>query len=169
MILAFGGKRPKIDRAVFVADTATLIGDVELGSEAVVLFGAVLRADTNRIKIGSRSNIQDLSVLHVDSDHALTIGESVTVGHRAILHGCTIGDRVIAGMGTIVMNGVVVGEDSLIGAGSVVTEGTIVPPRSLVVGLPAKVKRSLTNEEVAGLIKNADHYVELGKRYRSGK
>lgn len=166
IILEHAGKTPDVAAATSVADNATLIGGVQLHRESSVWFGAVLRADTNTMTVGERSNIQDLCVLHVDAEHALSIGKLVTVGHRAILHGCHIGDRVIIGMGAIIMNGAVIGSDTIIAAGSLVTERTSIPPGSLVMGVPAKVKRVLTEEEKQGITQNAEHYVRLAHAYR---
>ncbi|MBI4126169.1 MAG: gamma carbonic anhydrase family protein [Deltaproteobacteria bacterium] len=166
LVVEHAGKKPDILAATYIAGNVTLIGDIHFGRETGVWFGAVLRADTNSISVGERSNIQDLCVLHVDADHALNIGTFVTVGHRVILHGCTIGDRVIVGMGAIVMNGAVVGSDTIIAAGSVVTEGMSIPPGSLTMGVPAKVKRMLTEEEKHGIVQNAEHYVRLAHAYR---
>lgn len=161
----FEGKSPNISTSAFVAKQAMLIGDVVIADDASVWFGAVLRADTNQIVVGARSNVQDLCVLHVDAGHALVIGEDVTVGHRAIIHGCTIGNRVLVGMGSIVMNGARIEDDALVASGSVVTEGAVIPRRMLALGVPAKVKRELTDKEVASILENARHYARLAKRY----
>lgn len=165
MIHKFKGAEPKIGKGAFVADNATVIGNTEIGGDCGIWFGAVIRGDSNRIKIGDRSNIQDNSVVHTDSRHDTVIGSDVTVGHRAILHGCHIGNRCLIGMGATVMNGVVIGEDSMIGAGALVTENQNIPPRSLVIGFPAKVKRQLTDEEVALILRSSEHYVEYSKNY----
>src|SRR3989338_1663169 len=165
MILPFEGKNPVIDPSAFVANNATLVGNVILSEQTSVWFGAVLRADKNVIQIGTRSNIQDISVLHVDEQHSIAIGKGVTVGHRAILHGCTLGDDVLVGMGAIIMNGADIGDASLIAAGALVPEGMKVPPRSLVMGMPARVKRTLTDQEVQSLTANAEHYVKAAQRY----
>lgn len=158
MILNFNKFNPQIAGDVFVAPNASVIGNVHIGEKSSVWFGAVVRADSNSIKIGNRSNIQDLSCLHVDGNNQLVIGDDVTVGHRAILHGCRIENRVLVGMGAIIMNGAVIGEDSIVGAGALVTEGTQIPPHSLVLGMPAKLKRPLTDDEVAMILKAAGHY-----------
>jgi len=169
MIESFGMKTPVIDVSCFVAENATLLGDVILGSLSSVWFGAVIRADVGRISIGRRTNVQDLCVLHTEAGEVLSIGDDVTVGHRAILHGCAVRDRVLVGMGSVIMNGAEIGSDSIVGAGALVTEGTKVPPRSLVVGVPAKLTRELTDDEVAGIVdsaerysRNASHYIDLG-------
>ena len=165
MQLTFAAKSPKIESSVFIAPSAQLIGNIFIGAQSSVWFGAVIRGDSEQILIGSRTNIQDLSVLHVDSEHSLKIGDDVSVGHRALLHGCTVGDRVLIGMGAIIMNGAKIGEDSLIGAGALITENTVVPPRSLVLGMPAKVKKELSQEEIASISSNAAHYVNLASHY----
>ncbi len=169
MIESFDMKVPMIDVSCFVAENAVVLGDVILGSLSSVWFNAVIRADLGRISIGRRSNIQDASVLHIEAGESCSIGDDVTVGHGAILHGCVVRDRVLVGMGSVIMNGADIGSDSIVGAGSLVTEGTVVPPRSLVFGAPAKVKRALTDEEVAGIAasaerysRNASHYIDLG-------
>lgn len=159
-------KEPKIDAGVFIAPNSTVIGDVRIGEDSSVWFGAVVRGDSNTMKIGKRTNIQDLCVLHADERNPLSIGDDVTIGHHAMLHGCVIGDRVLIGMSATVMNGVRIGEDSIVGAGALVTEGMLVPPRSLVLGMPAKVRRELTASEIEGNLKSAAHYVEYAKKYK---
>ena len=149
----------------FVARGATVVGDVHVAADASLWYGVVARGDVASIRVGAGSNIQDLSVLHADEGFPCTIGEGVTVGHRCIVHGATVEDHALIGMGAIVMNGAVIGAESLVGAGALVTEGTVVPPRSLVLGAPAKVRRTLTDEEVAGLHESAAHYVRNGKRH----
>ena len=166
MILSFEGNTPEFHEDCFIAASADLVGAVCLGQSSSVWFSAVLRADSNTINVGKRSNIQDHCILHVDQAHSLTIGDDVSVGHRAILHGCTIKDRALIGMGAVVMNGAIVGEDSLVAAGALVSENTIVPPRSLVLGVPAKVKRELSAQQVASLLENSAGYTELAERYR---
>jgi len=164
MITILEGKVPKISKKAFIAPTANVIGEVKIGAESSVWFGAVIRGDINKIIIGKRTNIQDLSIIHTDNLQS-TIGDEVTIGHRAIVHGCTIGNRVLIGMGAILMNDVVVGDDVIIGAGALVTEGTKIPPRSLVIGFPAKVTRELREEELVHLKTFADHYAETAKKY----
>jgi carbonic anhydrase/acetyltransferase-like protein (isoleucine patch superfamily) len=154
--------------ARFVAPTATVVGDVTLGEETGIWFGAVLRGDKDRIEIGAGSNIQDNAVVHTSSGFPARIGREVSVGHGAILHGCTIGDRVLVGMGAIVMNGAVVGEDTIIAAGAVVTEGTTIPRGSVVMGVPAKVVKQATPGQMENIRKNAGSYIELAKSYRHG-
>ncbi|GAB94995.1 carbonic anhydrase/acetyltransferase-like protein (isoleucine patch superfamily) [Kineosphaera limosa] len=162
------GQRPQVDDEAFVAPTAALVADVRVGPGASVWFGAVARGDGDTITLGARSNLQDNAVIHADPGFPATIGQDVTIGHGAIVHGCTIGDRVLVGMGAAVMNGAVVGEDTLIGAGTLISEGVQIPPRSLVVGVPGKVRRELTDDEVAKIAGNAARYVERGVQYRAG-
>ncbi|MGD0527258.1 MAG: gamma carbonic anhydrase family protein [Polyangiaceae bacterium] len=136
------GVRPTVGRGVFVAENASVIGDVHLGDEASVWFGAVLRGDYYPIRIGARTNVQDNTVVHITAERtATTVGDDVTIGHAAIIHGCTVGHRCLVGMGSIVLDGAVVGDDSFVAAGSLVTPGTVIPPRSFVMGRPAKVIR----------------------------
>lgn len=155
---------PLVPPSAFVARSADVIGDVRLGDEASVWYQAVVRGDVNWIRIGARSNVQDGAVLHVTHGTApLRIGDEVTVGHGAILHGCTIEERVLVGMGALVMDHAVIGTDSIIGARALVTQRTIVPPRSLVLGSPAKVVRALTDEEVASIRDYARNYVRYSR------
>jgi carbonic anhydrase/acetyltransferase-like protein (isoleucine patch superfamily) len=164
-IIELGGARPKLAADTWLANNATLIGDVTLGEQASVWFGAVARADFSPITIGARTNIQDGCVLHTDPGFPLTIGSGVSAGHRAVLHGCTIDDDVLVGMGSTVLNGARIGAESLVAAGAVVLEGTEIPPRSLVAGVPGKVRRPLTDDEAAKIRENARMYVELAQRY----
>ncbi len=152
--------------AFFVAGNATVIGDVTLGEGVSVWFGAVIRGDKDRISIGRSSNIQDNAVVHTSRGFPVTLGTQVSVGHGAILHGCAIGDRVLVGMGAIVMNGADVGAGSLIAAGAVVTEGTKIPPGSVVMGVPGKVVRPVSAEQVSSIVKNAESYAALARSYR---
>src|SRR5687768_15512071 len=166
MIKPFGKDHPKIHETAFVADGAIVIGDVEIGEEASIWFGSVLRGDVNHIRIGARTNIQDHCVLHVNSGDQPTILESeVTVGHRVTLHGCYVEQGSLVGIGSILLDGVRIGRNSLIGAGSLVTPGTIIPPGSLALGAPARVKRPLTEEELVGLTESWKHYVALRREY----
>jgi len=151
--------------AEFVADNATIVGDVTLGKNTGIWFGAVLRADNDSITVGEGSNIQDNCVVHVSENHPITIGKNVTIGHGAIVHGCTIKDRVLVGMGAIILNGAEIGEDTIIGAGAVVTENKKIPPGSLVMGVPGKVIKELTEEQKAGILRNAEVYIGLAERY----
>jgi carbonic anhydrase/acetyltransferase-like protein (isoleucine patch superfamily) len=162
----FAGKSPRLHESVFAADGALVIGDVEIGAESSLWFGAVVRGDVNAIRIGARTNVQDYSVLHVTSGtHPTTVGDEVTLGHRVTLHGCTVGDRCLVGIGAIVMDGAVIGEQSIVGAGALVPPGMIVPPRSLVVGSPAKVRRPLGPEELDRLARSAANYVAYARQY----
>ena len=156
------------DGSAWVAPSADVIGDARLGVDASVWFGAVIRADNTPITVGDRSNIQEGAMLHSDPGKPLTIGVDCTIGHHAILHGCTIGDRVLVGMGACVLNNAVIGKDSLIGAGALVTEGKRFPPGSLIIGSPAKVARPLTPDEIAGLAPGAAHYVDRQRRFAYG-
>jgi len=165
MITPIGPKTPAIDPSCFVATTSSVIGDVAVGKGSSIWFGAIARGDVGIIRIGRGTNIQDLCCLHVDAQYDLSIGDGVTVGHRAILHGCVVGNRVLIGMGAIVMNGATVGEECIIGAGALVTEGTTIPPRSLVLGVPGKIIRPLTKEEIASIDAAADVYAKGAASY----
>ena len=149
----------------WVAPGAHVIGDVRMGEDVSVWFGAVIRADNEPLSIGARSNIQDLSVLHSDPGSPLTIGEGVTVGHKATLHGCTIGSNSLIGIGAIVLNRARIGANSLVGAGALITEGKVFPDGVLIMGAPARVVRELTPEQIEGLRRSADHYVANGQRF----
>ncbi|MER3484867.1 MAG: gamma carbonic anhydrase family protein [Chloroflexota bacterium] len=166
MIRSFQGVAPKIAESAFVEDTAVIIGDVVIGEESSIWFNAVVRGDVHYIRIGDRTNIQDLHVTH--DTHPTVIGNDVTVGHHVVLHGCTIKDRVLVGMGAIIMDGAVIGEDCVVGAGALVTERTVVPPKSLILGSPAKVKRPVTDEELAWIRASAQNYVKYSRQYRDG-
>lgn len=167
MILSHHGQHPNIDPSVYVAPSADIIGEVQIGFDSSVWFQVVIRGDVNWIKVGSRTNIQDHSMLHVTRRTSpLTIGNDVTIGHRVMLHGCTIQDRVLVGMGAIVLDDAIVGEDSIVGAGALITKGTVIPPRSLVVGMPAKVVRELKPEEIQFLKQSAENYVQDSREYR---
>ncbi len=168
-VLAFGGKVPVIGEGVYLAPTAVVIGDVTIGEGSSVWFGTVVRGDVGWIRIGKRTNVQDLTMVHVTGGLAnTTIGDEVTIGHRAILHGCVIEDGCLIGMGAIVMDEAVVGEGSLVGAGALVTPGTKIPPRSLVLGSPAKVIRPLRDEEARLGPHGVAVYLDLARSYRSG-
>jgi carbonic anhydrase/acetyltransferase-like protein (isoleucine patch superfamily) len=145
-----------------------VIGNVEVAEDASIWFGAVIRGDTEVIRIGQRSNIQDGSVLHADVGKPLTIGNDVTVGHKVMLHGCTIGDGSLIGIGAVVLNGAKIGKGCIVGAGSLVTEGKEFPDGSMILGSPAKVVRSLTTEQQQGLVMSAVHYVENARRFKTG-
>jgi carbonic anhydrase/acetyltransferase-like protein (isoleucine patch superfamily) len=162
----FGGKTPVVHASAWIAPGATVVGDVEIGEGSSIWFGCVARGDVNVIRVGRRTNVQDLTTIHVTSrTHPTSIGDEVTVGHRVVLHGCTIKDRCLIGIGSVVMDGAVVGPESVVGAGALVPPGMVVPPRTLVMGSPAKVKRDLSAEEVDALRKSADNYVEYAARY----
>lgn len=163
---AFGGVVPRIDPSVFLADGCVVVGDVVLGPGSSVWFGAVVRGDVNSIRIGARTNIQDQATIHVTGrTHPTVIGDDVTVGHRAVLHGCTIKDRCLIGIGAIVLDGAVVGEEAIVGAGALVPPGMVVPPRALVMGAPARVKRTLVDADLDGLGASAARYVDLAARH----
>ncbi len=169
MIRAFQGVLPVIPKSVYVEETAAVIGDVVLGEDCSVWFHAVVRGDVNHIRIGDRTNVQDLCVLHVTHDtHPLVIGSDVTIGHNVILHGCTVKDRVLIGMGAIIMDGAVIGEDCVVGAGALVTENMKIGPGSLVLGSPAKVKRPVTDKELAWIRESAQNYVTYARQYLTG-
>lgn len=169
-LLGIEGNAPRIDDDAFVADGARLIGDVRMGPGSSVWFNSVIRADNAPVVLGENSNLQDNVVVHVDEDFPATIGANVTVGHQAMLHGCTIGDGCIIGIGAIVLNGAVVGEGCLVAAGTVILEGAVVPPGSLVAGVPGKVRRALDDEEREGLLRNARHYAASARgRYREAE
>lgn len=167
-IYELDGRKPDIAESAWVADSAQVMGDVTLGEGASIWFGAIARGDSDRIVVGAGSNIQDGSVLHADESMPLTVGERVTVGHQVMLHGCTIGDESLIGIGAIVLNGVKIGKNCLVGAGSLVTEGKEFPDGSMIIGSPAKVVRQLTPEQIEGLRKSAQHYVENARRFRQG-
>ena len=156
----------QIEGEVFIAPTATLIGNVLLKDKSSVWWGAVLRGDYERITIGERTNIQDNCIVHMDADFPVTLGNQVTVGHKAVLHGCTIGNNALIGINSVIMNDVVIGDDCLIGSNTLLTEGKQIPPRSLVVGSPGKIIRELNDEEVAEITEFSDRYVRNSKRYR---
>ena len=164
IIESWNGVHPKIPDSVFVAPGAAVIGDVILGEDVSIWYGCVVRGDVHEIRIGARTNIQDLSLVHCTKDIWPThIGSDVTVGHRVTLHGCTVKDRCLIGMGAIVLDGAVVEEGALVGAGSLVPPKMVVPAGTLVMGSPAKVKRELSPEEIANFGKSAAHYVEYGR------
>ena len=168
MIRKFRDIAPAVDPSAYVDESAQVIGKVTIAAEASVWMNVVIRGDVNEIRIGKRTNIQDLTCVHVmRGTHPTTIGDEVTVGHSAVVHGCTIEDRVLIGMGAILLNGVHVEHDSIIAAGTLLTEGTRIPSRSLVMGRPGKIKRTLTDEEIAGIRWYADAYVKYRLDYRS--
>lgn len=162
------GVAPQIAESAWIADSAQVMGDVQLGADASVWFGTVVRGDTAHITIGEGTNVQDASVLHADEGMPLTIGRHVTVGHQVMLHGCTIGDESLIGIGAIVLNGVKIGKNCLVGAGALVTEGKEFPDGSMIIGSPARVVRQLTPEQIEGLRRNAQHYIHNARRFRAG-
>ncbi len=166
MIKPFNHIEPKIHRSAYISDDTIIIGDVEIGEDSSVWFGSIIRGDVNFIRIGARTNIQDGTIIHVSSKtHSTILEDEITVGHRVTLHGCHVESGCLIGIGAILMDGVRVGANSLVGAGSLLTPGTQIPPRSLVLGSPAKVKRELTNDELAYLDKSWRNYVELKQHY----
>ena len=167
-IYELDGKAPQLGEGAWVADNATVIGDAVLGPNASVWFGAVVRGDTESIRIGANSNIQDLSVLHADYGQPLTIGDNVTVGHQVMLHGCTIGNDTLVGIQAVILNGAKIGRNCIVGAGAVVTEGKEFPDDSLILGAPAKVVRTREPGDVKHLQASAEHYVGNAQRYRRG-
>lgn len=166
--VTFRGRSPDTGNAAFLASNAFVIGDAMLGEGCSIWFGAVLRADNDRISIGSRTNIQDNCVVHVDLGHPVTLGSDVSVGHGAVLHGCTIGNMVLVGMGAIVMNDAVIGDGSILGAGAVIASGTQIPPRSLVLGIPGRVRGAVTDDQVEGTRSNAVAYHDLAREFALG-
>lgn len=169
MIQTYAGRAPRIAASAFIASSADVIGEVEIGENASVWFQCVLRGDIEPIRVGARSNIQDGSVLHTVEGAPAIIGEWVTVGHRAVIHGCTIEDHCLIGMGAIILSRVRVGEGSIVAAGSVVPENTVIPPRSLYMGVPARLRRSLDERDRAFIDAHAAHYLEYKAVYLSGK
>jgi len=161
------GVTPTVGKDVYLAPNATVIGDVVIGDESSIWFGAVVRGDVFPIRIGARTNIQDNVSMHSDPGFPLSVGANVSVGHNAVVHGCTIGDASLIGMGAVVLNGATLGANCLVAAGAVILEGTVVPPRSLVAGVPAKVRRELTDEEVSHIEFNAEGYKALAKKHRA--
>ena len=165
MMLSFGGKMPQDEGAVFVAANATVLGDVTLGRGVNIWYGAVLRADEGALILGENSNVQDNAVLHCDPGGQVVLGKNVTVGHSAIVHGCTVGDNSLIGMHATILNHAVVGRNCIIGAGALVPEGKIIPDDSLVVGVPGKIIKQVSPEQAAASLANAAHYVGEGRRH----
>lgn len=160
-------KKPQIHDRTFIAPNATVLGDVTIGEESSVFFGAVLRAEHDRVVVGARTNIQDCCVLHNDAGFPLLIGDDCTIGHGVILHGCTVGDNTLVGMGAIVLNGAVIGRDCIIGAGALVPQGAVIPDGSLVLGTPGKVRRAVTEEEKAENLASAGRYMVKAAHYKA--
>ncbi|MCT9809305.1 gamma carbonic anhydrase family protein [Acidovorax sp. Be4] len=167
-IYELDGLVPQVAASAWVADSAQVIGDVRLGEDVSIWFGSVLRGDADSLHIGAGSNIQDASVLHADLGKPLVVGERVTVGHQVMLHGCTIGDESLIGIGAVILNGAKIGKNCLVGAGALVTEGKEFPDGSMIIGSPAKVVRQLSPEQIEGLRKSAQHYIDNARRYKSG-
>ena len=173
ILLPYEETTPAVDASAWIAPGATVIGDVTIGEESSVWFGCVVRGDVHRIRIGNRTNIQDLSMIHVthwkkpdrSDGHPTIIGDDVTIGHRVMLHGCTIEDACLIGMSATILDGAVIGRESIVGAGALVTGGKVFPPRSLILGSPAKVVRTLSDKEVAELYVSAKRYVEFMREY----
>jgi carbonic anhydrase/acetyltransferase-like protein (isoleucine patch superfamily) len=164
--LPFAGRTPEVHETAWIAENASLIGKVHVHANASVWFGAVLRGDIDEIELGPGSNLQDNVVVHTEQGFPAIVGSSVSVGHGAVVHGCTIEDGCLIGMNATVLTGAVVGRDSLVAAGSVVLEGVKIPPRSLVAGVPGKVRRELTDEEIEGMHGNSSRYVTRANDYR---
>ena len=166
MLRPYKGVRPRVHGTAYVDDSAQVIGDVQIGEASSIWMNAVVRGDVHWIHIGHRSNVQDGTVVHVmNGTHPTTIGDDVTIGHAAIVHGCTIENRVLIGMGAILLNGAHIGEDSIVAAGTLVPEETSIPPRSLVMGSPGRVKRTLSDAEVASILEFSERYVEYRLDY----
>lgn len=165
MIMPYLEAKPRLGDVNYIAPSADIIGDVHLGAGCTVWFGATIRGDVAPISIGERTNIQDNAVVHVNSGVPTHIGNDVSIGHGAIIHGCTIGNGCLVGMGAIILDRAIIGEHSLVAAGALVSPRKVFPPRSLIVGSPAKVARTLTDDEIAGMQANADHYVGYGLTY----
>lgn len=169
MIYDYKGKKPKIDKSCFIADGAYVIGDAALGKNVSVWFGAVVRADNDSIEIGDDCNIQDNASVHSDPLFPVKLGKMVTVGHNAVIHGCTIEDKVVIGMSATVLNGAVIGEGSIVGAGALVKEGTVIPPYSLAVGVPARIVRTDAYGQLENNIENAEEYLRHSAEMKDKK
>lgn len=166
MIIDFEGVNPKINKNTYISESVDIVGNVEVYEDANIWFGTRLRGDMNKIVVGANTNIQENSVVHVDVNSPCIIGRSVTIGHGAIIHGCTISDNVLVGMGSIILNNAKIGKNTIIGAGSLVTQGKSFPDGVLILGNPAKVIRELTDDEIKSIKSSADNYVNLSKRYK---
>ena len=166
MILKFKEFYPNIAPNAWIAPSADLIGNIEIGADSSVWFGCVIRSDVNEVRIGKNTNIQDLSCIHTDTNSKTIIGDNVTIGHKVMLHGCKIEDNCLIGMSATILDDAVIGEGSIVGANSLVTSGKVFPPRSMIMGSPAKVVKQLTQEDVDKLIAHAAHYVEYKNDYR---
>ncbi|MCL3995041.1 gamma carbonic anhydrase family protein [Streptomyces lavenduligriseus] len=166
LIVGIGGKEPQVDPEAFVAPTASVVGDVTLHEGASVWYGAVVRGDIEKITVGARANVQDNVTLHADPGFPVRIGERVSIGHNAVVHGATVEEDCLIGMGATVLNGAVIGAGSLVAAQALVPQGMVVPPGSLVAGVPAKVRRALSEEEREGVVLNGTLYADLAKTHR---
>lgn len=166
MIIDYKGISPKLEDDVFVAQNAAIIGDTRLSSDVNIWFGAVLRADISPILIGKGTNVQDNSTLHGDTNHPVEIGERVTIGHNCVIHGCSIQDEVLIGMGSTILNGAQIGSHTIIGAGSLVTQNKVIPSGVLCMGSPARVVRALTEKEIESIKKSSETYITLTKNYK---
>ncbi len=166
MIMNFKGKSPKISETAFIADSANVIGDVEVGDLSSAWFNAVIRGDRNKIKIGNRTSVQDNVVIHANPENGVEIGNDVSVGHGAVLHGCRIENNVLIGMNSTILNGAEIGKNSIVGANALVPEGKKFPENSLIIGVPGKVKRELEESEIEAIAENAAEYVEFVREYR---
>lgn len=165
MIRDLKNKKTNIHKDTFIAETASVVGDVTIGEGSSIWYGAVARGDMNFVKIGKFTNIQDNATVHVDAERPCIIGDYITVGHNAIIHGCTVGNNCLIGMGAIILNGAVIGDNSIIAAGSLITEGAVIPPNSLVMGSPGKIRRQVDEEGVKRIRKNALTYEEMWKEH----
>jgi carbonic anhydrase/acetyltransferase-like protein (isoleucine patch superfamily) len=166
MIMNFKGKRPKISETAFIADSANIIGNVEIGDFSSVWFSAVIRGDRNKIKIGDRTSIQDNVVIHADPENEVEIGDGVSIGHGAVLHGCRIESNVLIGMNSTILNGAEIGKNSIVGANSLIPEGKKFPENSLIIGVPGNIKRETEESEIKAIAENAAEYVEFVREYR---
>lgn len=167
LVLALGDRRPEIDPDAWLAPHSVVSGSVRIGGGSSVWYGASLRGDNEQITVGERANFQDNVVIHADEGFPTVVGDDVSVGHAAVLHGCSVGRGTVVGMGAVVMNGASIGEECLVAGGAVVLQGTDIPAGSLVAGVPAKVRRELTPEERAGLMKGISHYPDLARKHRA--
>ena len=165
MIRSLRGRTPKLGKKVFVAENAQIIGEVEIGDDSNIWFNAVVRGDGGLIRIGKATNVQDNSILHSDIGYEVSLGDKVTIGHAAIIHGCKVSSNCIIGIGAKLLNGVIIGEWSIVGAGAVVTEGTIIPPYSIVLGIPGKIIRQTTLEDRERIKSNAEAYIQIKNLY----
>ncbi|HKL13775.1 MAG TPA: gamma carbonic anhydrase family protein [Halanaerobiales bacterium] len=167
MIYKFKNSKPKVNETAFIAPGARVIGNVKLKENTSIWYNAVLRSDLNQMILGKGTNIQENSALHVDTDKPLNVGDYVTVGHNATVHGCTVKNNCLIGMGAVILNGAVINENSIVAAGSLVTENKEFPPGSLIMGSPAKVVRELSKEEIASIQESAEHYMELAQAHKN--